>query len=421
MSKKRIVFTDTLIRKLKPEEKKFTRSEGNGFSLRVLPAGTKTWLYIYELGDKRREMSFGNYPFVSLEAAREKFEAARKQVKAGIDPQAVEPQSEAVGEETDYTVEDLVKEYIEKHAMLKKRGWKEDQRILNKDALPAWGQRKASDIKKRDVVLLLEKIMERGSPGSANGNYKCLRKMFSYAVEKDILEYSPCTGVKMPAPINRGDRVLTEKEVKLFWDNVEICNASSEIKRALKLQLITGQRSGEVIGMHTREIDGRWWTIPAERSKNKLAHRVYLTAMALELIGSVTEGFIFPCPHKKKIKPISPNAVAHAVRNNLEWEEFVEDGGLEVRNLLGIAKFTPHDLRRTAATGMSHLGVIDAEVDAVLNHVKQGVIRTYNLNKYDKEKQAALEAWETKLRDIVGLPPIPVPTQEQLTQGTPET
>ena len=70
-------------------------------------------------------------------------------------------------------------------------------------------------------------------------------------------------------------------------------------------------------------------------------------------------------------------------------------------NKLAIDQFTPHDLRRTAATFMSSLGFMDEIIDAVLNHVKQGIIRTYNLNKYDKEKQQALEAWERKLNSII--------------------
>jgi len=75
---------------------------------------------------------------------------------------------------------------------------------------------------------------------------------------------------------------------------------------------------------------------------------------------------------------------------------------LEEKNLLGIAHFTPHDLRRTAATFMAQGGELDEVIDAVLNHVKQGVIKVYNLYRYDKEKQAALENWERKLKSLIG-------------------
>ena len=402
---KKTTFTDTMIRKLKASDKKISTSEGNGFTLRVMPSGHKTWLYVYAIDGKRRELNLGEYPVVSLETARTKCEDARRLVKSGIDPIA-EKEQVALERLLTPTVADLITEYIEKHAMPNKRGWEEDKRILDKDALPCWGKRKVADIKKRDVVLLLEKIVERGSPGSANNNFKCIRKMFRFAVQRDIIEHSPCDGVAMPAPLNRGDRVLTADEVKDFWFNLDTCHASNEIRSALRLILATGQRPGEVIGMHSDEIDDRWWTIPVERSKNKRAHRVYLTDTALGLIGDKS-GFIFESP--RGAQPIAVNALAHVVRRNSAIPItdakgrplFTAEGKPAVTNLLGVVDFTPHDLRRTTATFMSQLGELDEVIDAVLNHTKQGIIRTYNLNRYDPEKQRALESWERKLLQII--------------------
>lgn len=68
---------------------------------------------------------------------------------------------------------------------------------------------------------------------------------------------------------------------------------------------------------------------------------------------------------------------------------------------MGIVTFTPHDLRRTAATFMAEQGEMDEVIDAILNHTKQGIIRTYNTYRYDKEKQAALETWTNKLLSLV--------------------
>ena len=429
---KKMVFTDTFVKKLKPEESDYSRSEGNGFTIRVMPSGSKTWLYLYAFDGKRRKMNLGQYPDVTLETARDRFDDAKRKVKNGIDP--LEEQEQAKQERIHApTVADLIKEYIKKHAEPNKRGWMEDKRLLKKDALPAWGNLKAKDIKKRDVVLLLEKIVERGSPGSANNNFKVIRKMFRFAVQRDILEHSPCDGVVMPAPLNRGDRVLTEQEIRTFWRNLDICHVSDEIRRALRLVLTTGQRPGEVIGMHTRELDDRWWTIPVERSKNKRAHRVYLTDTAFELIteqiaanktarklsdDTTYDGLIFESPASERLKkdgaprdpqPIAVGSIAHVIRRNTAVPVtddqgkplFTAEGKPAVRNLLEVADFTPHDLRRTAATFMSQLGMLDEVIDAVLNHTKQGVIRTYNLNRYDREKQTALESWERKLRQII--------------------
>ena len=450
-------LNDMIVRNLEPEESEYTSREKGGFGVRVYPTGRKTFFYMYRIDGQRRFLNLGEYfqpkkkgeakgDRVTIKEARESYDSERARVNdlkngrvTGPDPVALRKQERTKREAEQHerllapTVKELIGEYVNKHAKPHKRGWAEDQRLLEKDALPTWGDRKAKDIKKRDVVLLLERIVERGSPGSANGNFKVIRKMFNFAVQRDILEHSPCDGVVMPAPVNRGNRVLTEEEIRTFWNGLDTCHVSGDIRRALRLILVTGQRPGEVIGMHTTEIDGKWWTIPVERSKNKSAHRVYLTSTARELIayqiaanktekdipeGPEYSGYIFDSPASGRLKddgtprepqPIAVNALAHVIRRNIAFsvtdekgkQLFNEDGKPAVKNLLGVADFTPHDLRRSAATGMSQLGEMDEVIDSVLNHAKQGIIRTYNLNRYDREKQQALESWERKLHSII--------------------
>lgn len=412
-------FTDTMVRKLKPEEKKYVRGEGNGFTIRVMPSGVKTWLYVYAVNGRRREMNLGPYPDVSLETARLKFEEAKRQVKNGIDPmtereQAVHARHHAL------TVTELCEEYIERHAKKFKRSWESDYRLLKVEVIPVWGKRKAEDIKKRDVTLLLEHIVDRGAPAMSNQVLKITRKMFNFAVERDILQHTPFTGIKALAPNVSRERALSATEIRLLWKNLETAAMSDELNRALKLVLVTAQRPGEVLGMHTDEINGRWWTIPSTRAKNGKEHRVYLTDMAFELIGdlSVTDdatgesrpkGFIFPSPHRQKNKAIDSHALPVAVRRNLKWPItdkegralFDAKGKPATGNRLGIEKFTPHDLRRTAATTMASMGFMDEVIDAVLSHTKNGIIRTYNRHAYDQEKQQALEAWERKLQNMI--------------------
>lgn len=402
-----------------------------GFGVIVYPTGSKTFVFRYKIDGVQKLLTLGEYPLMKLADARDEYLKASLKVKDlrkgsadGVDPVAKIKRdkekhiSEEAARSQAVTVAKLIEEYIEKHAKPSKRSWYEDERILNKDALVVWGKRKAADIKKRDVVLLLESIIERGSPGSANSNFKIIRKMFRFAVQRDILEHSPCDGVVMPAPLNRGDRVLSESEIKTLWNSLDTCHASTDIRSAIKLILLTAQRPGEVIGLHTNEIDGHWWTIPAERSKNGKSHRVYLTDTALDLIGplevldSVTKemkpkGFIFPCTNLKKVQPMGRLSISQAVGRNLAVSVLVngkpvfdKEGRAVTENKLGVADFTPHDLRRTAATFMSQMGTTDEIIDAVLNHTKQGIIRTYNLNKYDNEKQITLEAWGRKLKSI---------------------
>jgi integrase len=164
--------------------------------------------------------------------------------------------------------------------------------------------------------------------------------------------------------------------------------------------------------------------VPKNRESERAPHRVFLTKTALDLIGDLqvtdkktgvtkSKEFIFPCPHKTKNKSINRHALSRAILNNCpldctydcdkcENSECRDDKRpLQEKNRLGIAHFTPHDLRRTAATFMAEAKEMDEVIDAVLNHVKQGVIKIYNQYRYDKEKQKALETWERKLNSVI--------------------
>ena len=407
-------FTDTFIRHLKPAEKKFYRREVDGFTIRVMPSGVKTWLYIYTLGGKRKELNLGGYPDVTLADAREKHIDARRLVGKGIDPAAVAAEEEETRRRAP-TVSDLADEYMKKHSKPNKKTWQKDKYCFDKDILPALGSRKAEAIRKRDIVLLLESIIERGAPGQARNVFEVLRRMFSFALERDILEFNPCTGVRaLPQKISR-DRVLSAGEIKTFWQEIDKTGMSEELKRALRLILVTGARPGEVIGMHAQEIAGDWWEIPAKRSKNSLPHRVFLTKTAKQLIGKPST-YVFLSPRLDKNdeeKPIEENALAHALRRNLKGytrqraprskaESTTTTPKSEVaeEKKLDLAHFTPHDLRRTCATQMAEMGQSNEIIDAILGHKARGIVAVYNRHDYAKEKQAALEVWEKRLKTI---------------------
>lgn len=426
------VFTDKELKNLKPESKEYWRREGQGFSVRVLPSGEKLWYFIYTFDGRKRFMKLGddNYPTVSIASARKLFEAAKKKVGEGVDP-LEEKQQVATTRRDAHTVSSLIDDYIEKCAKVKRaKSWQEDKRILDKDVRPAWDSRKAKDVTRRDVMQLVDGMQGRGN-GIITNTFKVIRRMFAYAVKKELIPVTPCysfdKGEELPRMVSR-ERTLDEMEIKALWNGLDKAAMSEDIQRILKLILLTGQRSGEVAAMHRDEISGKWWEFTPKETKITSEiprkQRVYLTDTALSLIGE-GEGYVFKClakitPNEDGTLPpprhITERAISHAVRRNLldykpKKQAVVKPSRSKSKRKtlfvvpddkkINIAHYVPHDLRRTCATFLSQIGFSDATVDAVLAHLKKGEIRTYNKNKYDHEKQAALTKWEEKLTSII--------------------
>lgn len=384
-------FTDSKIKGLKPKEKRVTLFEDTGLGLRISPTGRKTFVHMYRHNGKQTMLTIGKYPLFSLSRARLEVANLKETVGRGVDPsQGIK--AKKIAHNTAPTVEELVFEYIEKHAKLKKKSWKEDNRILNREVVSLWGDLKAQDIKRRDIVLLLDDIVDRGSPVTANRTLAAVRKMFNFAISRSILEASPCVQIEKPAKEKPRERVLNEKELKIFWDSLEQASMTKGIKLALKFLLVVGQRRVEVTSATWAEFDllKGWWTLPGGKTKNGLLHRVPLTKMALEIMKRVKElsgesPHLFPAPGGNK--PITERAVTKAVRKN--------------EDIFGLPHFTPHDLRRTVYTLMIESGINEKIVPRVFNHIEKGVKGVYNKHSYDHEKRQAMDTWSRKLESIL--------------------
>lgn len=394
-------FTARYIQNLKPQEKRFDVADRDGLTLRVFPSGSKTWRYVYRQDGKLRPVTIGPYPAVSLADAKERHKEMHNRRKAGLPPVAEElpPEPE---EPSAPLLESIATDYLELYAKPTKKSWSEDERILNRDILPDLGKMVAVDIRRGDITRLTDKLLLSGGPAAANCAFKILRVMFNWAIGKDHygLEHSPCDRLSNPRPDNRCDRFLTDEEIRDFWFGIEneAIHLSGSTISILRLILITGQRPGECAGLPMREIDGEWWSLPKERSKNKLPNRTYLTSLAMgSLAPDIEREWAFPSPRTGK--PMATSTLDHAMRRFQDRDkEYTKKFGLWKHPL-----FTPHDLRRTCSTHLAELDVLDEVNDAILNHKKPGMTGIYNRYKYDRQKKAALLAWEEKLLRILNL------------------
>lgn len=169
--------------------------------------------------------------------------------------------------------------------------------------LPGWGRRKAKDISRRDVIALLDKIVDRGSPIAANRTLALVRRMFGWALSRDIIPANPCAALRAPGKENRRDRVLRADEIARLWHALDdnAIPISAPIRLALKLQLATGQRKGETVGAEWREFNlaEAIWTIPGEKAKNGMPHRVPLSPLARAIqISEPRSEWLFPSPRE---------------------------------------------------------------------------------------------------------------------------
>lgn len=390
-------FTDRYLKSLKPKDKKYSVHGGQGLAIQVFPNGKKAWTFSFQLNKRRRMMGLGSYPEISVKDAHTERDKAKEFLAKGVDPlahreeQIRQQAEEEIRKAQELTIQTLVDRYLEEWAKPRKRSWKEDQRILFLDVAPVWGERKAKDITRRDVRELITVIKARG-PVMARNSLAVIKKMFNWSLSEDLVETNPAHGITPPPPAEPRTRVLTEEEIKLFWEKLDSASMAIGTKAALRLILVTAQRPGEVVGMQWADVQVGVWEISAENSKNGRPNRVPLSPKAMEVLDALpkTSQWVFPSPSrfKKGLGHVHETSLPHALGDNRDHFE--------------MPAFRPHDLRRSGASHLSALGVPRFVVDRILNHVDRSVTGAhYDQYEFTKEKKNALDVWGRKLEEII--------------------
>ena len=255
---------------------------------------------------------------------------------------------------------------------------------------------------------LLDRIVARGAKVMSNRVRDLGKQVFMFAIDRDLVEINPFLGVRPPGGKERSrERWLDWHEIKVFWDALDVPEhrIMRRMALALRLILVTAQRPGEVAQARIEEFDleRRIWTIPPEHIKTEPkasthVHLVPLSDLAVEIVQELIKlAGPRPClfPNSRSIqnreRPIHEKTLSHIL------SDLVEGG-----KLFGLEPFKPHDLRRTASTHMSKLGIPrNPVIEKVLNHSDSSTGGIYDRNKYFPEKRDALTRWEAQLREIV--------------------
>jgi integrase len=366
-------LTAASVERIKPPDKGQVELFDKGYpglALRVSYGGGKSWSFFYRMAGKLRRMKLGTYPALGLGEAREAWREARHAVQLGVDPSRNQKGA------TDF--KGVAEEWLQRD-QVKNRTAATVRRALDQNVLPLWGDRYIADIGRRDVLDLLDGIVDRGSPIMANRIHAHLHRLFAWSVGRDIIASNPVTGVPKPGTETRRDRVLTDKELVAIW------NAAGQegwpFGSGVRLLILTGARREEIGALRWSEIDHDLITLKGARTKSKEPHLIPLSAAAVAELRKI-----------------------HRVANS--DFVFTMDGGKSVKNwsrakyrldaIAGIEPWRVHDLRRTVATGLQKLGVSLQVVESILGHVsgsRAGVVGIYQRHNYADEKRGALRAW----------------------------
>jgi integrase len=402
---RRRALTTAAVERIKPPASGQSEHFDSGFpglALRISYGGSRSWVYFYRTHGKQRRLTLGAYPALSLAEARERWREARAAVERGDDPAAAK--AEAKRREPD-TVRSVGEQFVVKYAAPRNRTAGEVARMFERHLYPALGHRRIETVTRRDILDILDDVEERTSGARANRVLANVRRMFSWAVERGILEASPAAGVRAPGQERARDRVLTDAEVRAF---LRACDALGEpFGPLLLLLLLTGQRRDEVAALPWAELDlgAALWRLPAERTKNKRASDVPLAEQAVMILKTVTHRspLVFPAAFSRdgntEPRPLSGFGRAKTRLDALMLEELRKADAAAT-----LPAWRLHDLRRTAASGMARLGVAVHVVEAILNHKTgaiSGVAAVYNRHDYAAEKRAAAQAWANWLDSLI--------------------
>ena len=386
-------LTEVKIKNLKPTGKVERHADGGGLYLELSPAGNKLWRMKYRVDGKEKRLAFGMWPTVSLKEARDRRDEAKKQLRDSLDPGTEKKKAKI--EQNAPTFRDIALEYVEKQRDV----WAAShtrtvEGRLKLDVYPAFGNRLIAEVTPQDVLAMLRKIEERRAFETASRVLGFCSLIFKYAVTLGLVVNDPCRDLR-PAlkPYAKGQlaAITKPKEVGALMLAVDDYKGSVVVRAALLFSALTFCRPGEIRHAEWSEVDfdRAEWTIPAEKMKGRIEHRVPLSRQAIEVLHGISPytrngKYVFPTPRSNN-RPLSENGVLSALRNMGYTKE----------------QMTAHGFRSMASTLLNELGHRPDAIEAQLAHKGADKIRaTYNRAEYMEERRNLMQSWADYLDEL---------------------
>jgi integrase len=352
-----------------------------GVVLMVQPTGFKSFKFFYSFRCRARWIDLGP---IDLDNARKLAAQLRLEVVMGKDPLG-----ERRAERGACTFGELYQRYLEEHAKVKNKSWRQADYLMTKNLLPHWADLDAKLITRADVRTAMGRI---ASASSADQALAAASAVFSWAVRQELVTLNPCQNIDKRTVAESRDRVLSDTEVKLFWDALDTVGLVRS--SALKVLLLTGQRPGEVANMRKEHITDNVWTLPGKPdtdagwpgTKNGVTHSVWLPEPVRAIIAELIDddsptGLVFTAENGSPVYGLSRAMIMISKKI----------GGKPVR---------PHDLRRTHGSTITKLGFGRDAMNRIQNHKEGGIATVYDRHQYFAENRTIMERVASHLMEL---------------------
>lgn len=396
-----MALTDTKVRAAKPDEKAYTLTDSDGLFLYIHPNGSKYWRFRFRFGGKQHLMAFGVYPEISLADARERRDAARKQVALGIDPREHKKELKEEQQKEFNTFEKVARDW---HATNQRWSEGHSYRVLKSledNIFSALGKRNIAELKTRDLLEPIKAVEMSGRLEVAARLQQRVTSIMRYAVQSGLIDYNPAQD--MAGAIATGNRVhraaLELKRLPELLQRIDSYTGRPLTTLAVKLTLLVFIRSSELRFARWDEIDfeNAMWTIPAEReaiegvkhshrgSKMRTTHLVPLSRQAIEILKQIYQfsgnhDLIFIGDHNPR-KPMSENTVNNALRV-MGYDTKTEVCG--------------HGFRTMACSSLIESGLWSKDaVERQMSHQERNSVRAAYIHKAEhiEERRLMVQWW----------------------------
>jgi integrase len=361
----------------------------------------RTWRYYRRVAGNGNlvRMTLGTYPAYSIKDARQWAETLNEQVERGIDPKAAERAAKAAANALAMTLAQAHALYLADakagvRRQLKPRTLADKLAIWSRDIEPNLGQMALASIAGDDLWRIVEAKGDT-APVRANRLAGELKVMFGWFMSRAgqragirlTLDPSATLSAHHYAESAGRTRILSDEEIGWF---VQACNAEQPAyRRAFLLLLLTGCRFAEVVEAPTDEFCDGIWTIAASRSKNGTSHSIALGQLGRSLF------------NEAKGQWLAPSRTGGLVQHR-NWYRVRDRIHARMEKAAGrpIAGWGPHDLRRTLRSNTFRLGIPFEVAEAMLNHVRKGLERRYDIGDLSGFTADAFARWEAHVAKV---------------------